>query len=138
MEPPFDKLDGVVSTISGYIGGHKANPSYEEVSAGITGHTEAVQITYDPATVSYERLLGVFWRNVDPLDAGDLAGVAHRVDEACVSAARDDHETAVAQVRHQCLIVPHQGVRLPLAVAKSLLHGHSPLELRGAFDLPGE
>jgi peptide-methionine (S)-S-oxide reductase len=70
MEPPFDKIDGVLATISGYIGGSKVDPTYQEVSAGGTGHAEAVQITYDPAKVSYEQLLEVFWRNVDPLDAG--------------------------------------------------------------------
>jgi peptide-methionine (S)-S-oxide reductase len=66
MEPPFDKLDGVVSTTSGYTGGHKANPTYAEVSAGTTGHAEAVEIVYDPRKVTYARLLEVFWRNVDP------------------------------------------------------------------------
>lgn len=66
MEPPFDALDGVVSTTSGYIGGGKANPTYEEVSAGGTGHAEAVQVVYDPAKVSYAKLLDVFWHNVDP------------------------------------------------------------------------
>ena len=70
MEPPFDKLDGVLATTSGYTGGSKVDPTYEEVSAGGTGHAEAVQVTYDPAKVSYDRLLEVFWRNVDPLDAG--------------------------------------------------------------------
>jgi peptide-methionine (S)-S-oxide reductase len=70
MEPPFDKLNGVSATISGYIGGHLANPTYKQVSAGLTGHAEAVQVTYDPAVVSYEQLLEVFWHNVDPLDAG--------------------------------------------------------------------
>jgi methionine-S-sulfoxide reductase len=70
MEPPYDKLDGVLATISGYIGGSKADPTYQEVSAGGTGHAEAVQVTYDPAEVSYEKLLEVFWRNVDPLDEG--------------------------------------------------------------------
>jgi methionine-S-sulfoxide reductase len=70
MEPPFDKLDGVLATTSGYTGGRKVDPTYEEVSAGGTGHFEAVQVTYDPAKVSYDRLLEVFWRNVDPLDAG--------------------------------------------------------------------
>jgi peptide-methionine (S)-S-oxide reductase len=67
MEPPFDKLDGVISTISGYAGGKKKNPTYEEVSAGNTGHVEVVQITYDPKKITYEKLLEVFWRNVDPL-----------------------------------------------------------------------
>ena len=66
MEPPYDKLDGVISTTSGYAGGQKANPTYEEVSAGITGHTEAVEIVYDPSKITYEELLAVFWRNIDP------------------------------------------------------------------------
>ena len=69
MEPPFDKLPGVVSTTSGYIGGTKENPTYKEVSAGGTGHAEAVQVVYDPSKVSYAQLLEVFWRNVDPLTA---------------------------------------------------------------------
>ncbi len=66
MEPPFDSLHGVVSTTSGYTGGSKANPTYEEVSAGGTGHAEAVQVVYDPAKISYTELLKVFWRNIDP------------------------------------------------------------------------
>jgi len=69
MEPPYDELEGVISTISGYIGGTKKNPTYEEVSGGTTGHAEAVQITYDPTKISYEKLLDVFWRNIDPLTA---------------------------------------------------------------------
>jgi peptide-methionine (S)-S-oxide reductase len=66
MEPPYDKLEGVVSTTSGYIGGRTAKPTYEAVSAGGTGHAEAVEIVYDPAKVSYAKLLDVFWRNIDP------------------------------------------------------------------------
>lgn len=66
VEADFDKLPGVLATESGYTGGKAANPSYEEVSAGGTGHTEAVRITYDPAKVSYQQLLAHFWRNVDP------------------------------------------------------------------------
>ena len=69
MEPPFDKLPGVVSTTSGYTGGHTANPTYEQVSSGRTGHTEAVEVVYDPRTVTYAQLLDVFWRNIDPLTA---------------------------------------------------------------------
>jgi peptide-methionine (S)-S-oxide reductase len=69
MEPPFDKLDGVVSTTSGYTSGMRVNPTYEEVSAGKTGHTEALKIVYDPSKISYEKLLQVFWRNHDPLTA---------------------------------------------------------------------
>jgi len=67
MEPPFDKLEGVKSTTSGYIGGHKHNPTYKQVSAGKTGHTEAVEVRYDPSKVSYQTLLDVFWVNIDPL-----------------------------------------------------------------------
>ena len=66
MEGPFDALDGVISTTSGYIGGTKKDPTYQEVSAGRTGHTKAVQIVYDPAKVTYEKLLDVFWHNIDP------------------------------------------------------------------------
>ena len=67
VELLFDKVDGVLSTISGYTGGTKKNPTYEEVVTGTTGHAEAVQITYDPKKVSYEKLLEVFWHNIDPL-----------------------------------------------------------------------
>jgi peptide-methionine (S)-S-oxide reductase len=66
MEPPYDKLPGVVATISGYMGGNKVNPTYEEVSSGTTGHTEVVHVIYDPAKVSYDKLLEVFWVNIDP------------------------------------------------------------------------
>jgi peptide-methionine (S)-S-oxide reductase len=66
MEPPFDELPGVVATTSGYTGGQRANPTYEQVSAGGTGHAEVVEVLYDPRQVSYEKLLEVFWRNIDP------------------------------------------------------------------------
>ena len=66
MEGPFDVLDGVISTTSGYTGGSVANPTYEQVSAGGTGHAESVQVVYDPQRVTYEKLLDVYWHNVDP------------------------------------------------------------------------
>lgn len=66
MEPPFDALDGVVSTTSGYTGGKVKNPMYKDVSSGRTGHAEAVEIAYYPEKISYEELLAVFWRNIDP------------------------------------------------------------------------
>lgn len=69
MEPPFDVLPGVISTTSGYTSGHTVDPTYVSTSTGKTGHTEAVKIVYDPAKVSYEKLLHVFWRNHDPLTA---------------------------------------------------------------------
>lgn len=70
MEPPFEKLDGVIEVISGYTGGSKQNPTYEEVSSGATGHYEAIRIAYDPDKLNYEKLLDVFWRQIDPTDAG--------------------------------------------------------------------
>ena len=68
MELPFDALPGVIGTTSGYTGGHMENPTYKDVSNGKTGHLEAVQVTYDPAKISYEKLLEIFWHNVDPFD----------------------------------------------------------------------
>lgn len=70
MEPPFEKLEGVVKVISGYTGGHHKAPTYEEVSAGGTGHLEAIQVIYDPSNVTYEKLLDVFWKQIDPTDSG--------------------------------------------------------------------
>ena len=69
MEKPFDEIDGVSSTISGYTGGHTNNPTYESTSTGTTGHYEAIEIKYDSTKVSYEKLLDVFWKNIDPFDA---------------------------------------------------------------------
>jgi peptide methionine sulfoxide reductase msrA/msrB len=70
MEQPFEKLAGVREVISGYTGGRKVNPTYEEVSAGTTGHLESVEVVFDPSAISYDRLLDVFWKNIDPTDSG--------------------------------------------------------------------
>lgn len=70
MEPPFDAVDGVLSTTSGYSGGHTDNPTYKQVSAGRSGHIEVLKVVYDPAKVSYSELLQTFWLNVDLLDGG--------------------------------------------------------------------
>lgn len=67
MEEAFEKVEGVVSVVSGYMGGTMVNPTYEEVSAGRTGHAESVEVTYDPTEVTYQKLLDAFWHNVDPL-----------------------------------------------------------------------
>ncbi|MBK8277544.1 MAG: peptide-methionine (S)-S-oxide reductase MsrA [Nitrospira sp.] len=67
MEEAFEKVEGVISVVSGYMGGTAANPTYEEVSAGRTGHAEAVEVTYDPTRLTYQKLLDAFWHNVDPL-----------------------------------------------------------------------
>ncbi len=67
MQPPYDKLDGVISTTVGYTGGDVANPTYEQVSAGGTGHAESIRVIYNPQKITYQQLLDVFWHNVDPL-----------------------------------------------------------------------
>ena len=70
MQPPYDSLEGVVSVVVGYSGGDTTNPTYYDVLRGDTGHREAVQITYDPSRITYAELLDVFWRQIDPTDAG--------------------------------------------------------------------
>ncbi|MEN3203452.1 MAG: peptide-methionine (S)-S-oxide reductase MsrA [Atribacterota bacterium] len=70
IESVFEKVPGVIEVVSGYTGGHKENPTYEEVCSGTTGHLEAVQITYDPEKVTYQELLNIFWQNIDPTDSG--------------------------------------------------------------------
>jgi peptide-methionine (S)-S-oxide reductase len=104
MEPPFDKLDGVVSTTSGYTGGRTADPTYEQVSAGRTGHAEAVEIVYDPRKVTYSQLLDVFWRNIDPLtanaqfcDAGSQYRAAILVHDETQRRLAEESKRAVAQ-----------------------------------------
>jgi len=66
MEEAYDKVPGVIATVSGYMGGHSKNPTYEQIGTGRTGHAEVVQVEYDPAKVTYAKLLEVFWRNIDP------------------------------------------------------------------------
>ena len=68
MEPPYDKLDGVIATISGYTGGHTESPTYHEVTFGDTGHYEAVLVVFDPRRVTYDELVAIFWFNIDPTD----------------------------------------------------------------------
>jgi methionine-S-sulfoxide reductase len=70
MESPFEEIPGVIEVLSGYTGGEKLDPTYKEVSAGGTGHTEAVEVLYDPKQVSYSELLDVFWMQINPTDAG--------------------------------------------------------------------
>jgi peptide-methionine (S)-S-oxide reductase len=102
MEPPFDKVDGVLATTSGYTGGTKINPTYEQVSTGRTGHYEALQVDYDPTRVSYEKLLEVFWRNIDPLDAGGQFCDKGPQYRAAIFVA-DDRERALAEASKAAL-----------------------------------
>jgi len=109
MEPPFDKVEGVLSTTSGYAGGIVENPTYEQVASGGTGHAEVVQVVFDPAGVSYERLLEVFWRNVDPLDRGGQfcdRGLQYR---SAIFYANEDQKRAALASRERL----EQSGRLP-------------------------
>ncbi|MBA3670708.1 MAG: peptide-methionine (S)-S-oxide reductase MsrA [Gemmatimonadaceae bacterium] len=107
MEPPFDHLAGVLSTTSGYSGGTVLNPTYKQVSSGGTGHLEVVRVIYDPARVSYARLLDVFWHNIDPLtanrqfcDAGDQYRSAIFVQNAAQRAAAVASKTTIERSGH--------------------------------------
>ena len=100
MEPPYDATEGVIATTSGFIGGHLDDPSYDQVVRGETGHTEAVRVEYDPEVVSYESLLHIFWRNIDPLardrqfcDVGEMyrSGIFY-LDESQREAALDSRQ----------------------------------------------
>ncbi len=74
MVKPFDKYDGVIKVVSGYTGGHLENPTYQEVCSGTTGHLEAIQITYDDDIISYDELLNIFWKQINPTDDGGQFG----------------------------------------------------------------
>jgi peptide-methionine (S)-S-oxide reductase len=107
MEPPYDELEGVVATISGYTGGTLRNPTYQQVVRNDTGHYEAVLVVYRPEVISYEELLDVFWVNIDPLDAGGQfcdRGSSYRAaifyrDDAQAAAARESVEDLNASGR---------------------------------------
>ena len=102
MEPPYDALEGVISTTSGFTGGHVAAPSYEQVVRGGTGHVEAVKVVYDPAVVGFATLLDVYWRNVDPLDAGGQFCDRGEAYATSIFVA-DVHERQLAEASKQAL-----------------------------------
>ena len=117
MEPPFDALPGVLATTSGYTGGTVANPSYQQVSAGHTGHRESVRVEYDPKRVSYAELLEVFWHNVDPTDAGgQFCDRGEQYTTAIFTTG--DEQLALAREAKQKLDASH---RLPHPVVTSIL-----------------
>jgi len=96
MEHPFDELPGVVSVTSGYTGGEKKNPTYEEVSAGGTGHAEAVQVVFDPAKISYGRLLDVYWRNIDPtVKDRQFCDIGHQYRSVIFYQGEEQHHLAL-------------------------------------------
>lgn len=102
MQPPFENLPGVLSTTVGYTGGHTKNPTYEDVSAGGTGHAESIQIVYDPNKISYEQLLDVFWHNVDPLTA-DGQFCDHGAQYRSAIFVHDDEQRRLAEASKQRL-----------------------------------
>ncbi len=113
MEQAFDAVPGVVRTTSGFTGGRVENPSYEQVSAGGTGHYEAVEVVYDPKVVSYEELLDVFWHNVDFTDAGGQfcdRGASYRtaifVHDAAQRAAAEASKQALEQSGDLAVVTP--------------------------------
>jgi peptide-methionine (S)-S-oxide reductase len=107
MEPPYDALEGVISTTSGYIGGSKNDADYNKVSAGVTGHFEAVEVKYDPSKVSYEKLLEVFWHNIDPLDGtGQFCDKGSQYLSAIFP--KNDEERALAEAS-RAAVAPEAG-----------------------------
>jgi len=99
MEKPYDELDGVLKTESGYAGGRNKNPSYEQVSAGGTGHYEVLQVTYDRAKVSYGKLLEVFWKNIDPFDnRGQFCDKGQQYKAAIFAATPEEQQAAQASL----------------------------------------
>jgi peptide-methionine (S)-S-oxide reductase len=102
VESDFDKIPGVISTTSGYTGGTTVNPSYEQVSSHNTGHAEVVQVVYDPAKVSYERLLAYFWRSIDPT-VKDQQFCDHGSPYRSAIFAHNDEQLKLAQVSRAAL-----------------------------------
>ncbi len=102
MQPPFEKLPGVVKTTVGYTGGSVKNPTYEQVSSGVTGHAESIEVVYDPAVVSYEKLLDVFWHNVDPLTR-DAQFCDHGGQYRTAIFTHDDEQKRLAEASKQAL-----------------------------------
>jgi methionine-S-sulfoxide reductase len=97
MEPPFDNIDGVISTTSGYTGGNEKMPDYHKVSSGMTGHFEAIEIVYDPEKVTYDKLLEVFWKNIDPTqENGQFADIGSQYKTAIFFHNEQQQKLAVA------------------------------------------
>jgi len=102
MQPPFQQIGGVTGVIAGYSGGTKPNHSYEEVSSGTTGHLEAVQVTYDPEKISFEKLLEVFWTQIDPTDSeGQFADKGSQYKTAIFY--HDEEQKQVAEISKKYL-----------------------------------
>ena len=102
IEAPFDKVEGVVSAISGYTGGERENPTYKQVSSGMTKHIESVEITFDPAIISYRQLLDIYWRQFDPTDpGGSFYDRGHQYTSAVFY--HDDEQRTLAETTKQAI-----------------------------------
>src|SRR5260370_13288699 len=124
MEPAFDKLDGVKSVVSGYTGGATERPTYEQVSAGATGHAEAVKITYDPSKITFERLLDVFWHNIDPVTANQQF-CDHGTQYRSAIFYHDERQRQLAEASRAALEAEKRFARpiVPQIVPASILSG---------------
>jgi peptide-methionine (S)-S-oxide reductase len=107
MEGPFDEVAGVISTTSGYAGGTKEAPTYEEVSAGWTGHAESVRVVYDPKKITYEQLLEIYWHNVDPLTA-DAQFCDHGHQYRTAIFTQDEAQKTAAEASKKALDASHR------------------------------
>lgn len=101
LEAPFDALDGVIETTPGYTGGATSNPTYEDVSSGQSGHVEAVRIVYDESRISFEKLLSVFWRNIDPTDSGGQFCDRGPQYRSAIFVADETENLAARQSKHE-------------------------------------
>jgi peptide-methionine (S)-S-oxide reductase len=120
VEAAFDKVPGVLSTTSGFAGGKEPNPTYEQVASGRTGHAEVVQVVYDPAKVSYAKLLETFWRNIDPFDPGGQFCDRGRSYRTAIFSEGDEQQQAAVASKES---LERQG-RLPAPIATEI----APLE----------
>ncbi len=126
MQPPFRDLPGVIGVISGYAGGAKPNPTYEEVSSGTTGHLESVQITFDPEKISYDQLLDVFWRQIDPTDPdGQFADKGSQYHTAIFY--HDEDQRKIAEASKQRISISGM-FKKPVATAILPYTGFYPAE----------
>ncbi len=106
LQHPFDHLNGVISTVVGYTGGHTKDPTYEETSAGNTGHYEAIKIIYDPSKVSFKEILEVFWKNIDPFDAkGQFCDKGDQYRAAIFYLTKGQQEMALASKKDMATVL---------------------------------
>ncbi len=117
LEPPFDALDGVLETTVGYTGGQVENPTYEQVCADTTGHREAIAVAYDPAKISYDKLVQTFFENIDPFDdSGQFADRGHSYTTA-VYAADDAQREAAERVKAELSAKLGRSITVPVEAA---------------------